>query len=96
MPNPTKQALLNQFARVGKVLASPGRLDLLDLLAQGEKTVETLARQSGLTVKNTSAHLRALRAVSLVDTRREGTYVHYRMADPAGAESTTGDSGSGA
>lgn len=83
MPNPTKQKLLENFARIGKAVASPARLELLDLLAQGEKTVETLARQSGLGVKNTSAHLRTLRAASLVETRREGTYAYYRLADPA-------------
>lgn len=83
MPNPTKQALFEQFARMGKAVASPARLALLDLLAQGEKTVETLARQAGLNVKNASAHLRTLRVASLVETRSEGTYVHYRLADPA-------------
>ena len=83
MPNPTKQALFEQFARVGKAAASASRLEILDLLAQGEKTVETLADQAGLTVKNASAHLRTLRAASLVETRKDGTYVHYRLADPA-------------
>jgi rhodanese-related sulfurtransferase len=82
MPHPTKQALFEHFARMGKAVSSPARLELLDLLAQGEKTVETLAAQSGLTVKNTSAHLRTLKSASLVATRREGTYVHYRLADP--------------
>ncbi|MDP2958239.1 MAG: metalloregulator ArsR/SmtB family transcription factor [Longimicrobiales bacterium] len=83
MPNPTKQALFEQFARVGKAVASAPRLEILDLLAQGEKTVETLADQAGLSVKNVSAHLRTLRAASLVETRKDGTYVHYRLADPA-------------
>ncbi len=83
MPNPTKQALFEQFARVGKAAASASRLEILDLLAQGEKSVETLAHQAGLSVKNASAHLRTLRAASLVETRRDGTYVHYRLADPA-------------
>ena len=83
MPNPTKQALFEQFARVGKASANPSRLEILDLLAQGEKTVETLAEQAGLSVKNASAHLRTLRAASLVETRKDGTYVHYRLADPA-------------
>lgn len=81
MPHPTKQALFEQFARIGKASSSPARLELLDLLAQGEKTVETLAHQAGLTVKNTSAHLRTLRAASLVATRRDGTFIHYRLAD---------------
>lgn len=83
MPNPTKQALFEHFARIGKAAASPARLEILDLLAQGEKTVDTLARQAGVSVKNASAHLRTLRAASLVETRREGTFVHYRLADPA-------------
>jgi rhodanese-related sulfurtransferase/DNA-binding MarR family transcriptional regulator len=83
MPHPTKDALFEQFARIGKAAASPARLEILDLLAQGEKTVETLARQAGLSVKNASAHLRTLRATSLVETRREGTFVHYRLADEA-------------
>jgi rhodanese-related sulfurtransferase/DNA-binding transcriptional ArsR family regulator len=83
MPHPTKQALFEHFARIGRAAASPARLEILDLLAQGEKTVETLARQAGLSVKNASAHLRTLRAVSLVETRREGTFIHYRLADAA-------------
>ena len=76
-----KDALYTQFARIGQALASPKRIELLDLLAQGEKTVELLAEQSATPIKNTSAHLRALRQARLVDTRREGTYVYYRVAD---------------
>ena len=76
-----KDALYTQFARIGQALASPKRIELLDLLAQGEKTVELLAEQSATPIKNTSAHLRALRQARLVDTRREGTYVYYRAAD---------------
>ena len=76
-----RDLLLTQFARVGKAVSSPARLKLLDLLAQGEKSVETLARQAGLTVKNTSAHLRTLRSASLVEGRRDGAYVFYRLAD---------------
>lgn len=75
--------LYGQFARIGRALANPHRLELLELLAQGEKTVEALARQTGLTVKNTSAHLRELRSASLVATRRHGPYVYYRLADAA-------------
>ena len=62
---------------------SGARLELLDLLAQGEKSVEMLARGAGLTVKNASAHLKALRAARLVATRKEGAFVFYRLADPA-------------
>jgi rhodanese-related sulfurtransferase len=77
-----KNALYGQFARLGQALASPKRIELLDLLSQAEKTVESLADQAAIPVKNTSAHLRVLRQASLVDTRRDGTYVHYRLADP--------------
>lgn len=76
-----KDALYAQFARIGDALASPRRIELLDLLSQGEKTVETLAEQIATPVKNTSAHLRVLRQARLVETRRAGTHVHYRLAD---------------
>jgi rhodanese-related sulfurtransferase len=75
-----KDPLYAQFARVGHAVASPKRIELLDLLAQGEKSVEQLAEQSATPLKNTSAHLRVLRQARLVETRREGTYVHYRLA----------------
>jgi rhodanese-related sulfurtransferase len=78
-----KDALYAQFARIGHAVSSPKRLELLDLLSQGEKTVEQLAEQTATAVKNTSAHLRALRQARLVDTRRDGTYVWYRLADEA-------------
>jgi rhodanese-related sulfurtransferase/DNA-binding transcriptional ArsR family regulator len=80
MPSATKTALYEQFARIGAALAAPKRLELVDLLSQGEKTVEALARDSGTPVKNTSAHLRILRGARLVDTRRDGTFVYYRLA----------------
>ena len=76
-----KDALHAQFARVGHALASPKRLELLDLLAQGEKTVDRLAEQSNTPLKNTSAHLRVLRQARLVEARKQGTWVHYRLAD---------------
>jgi rhodanese-related sulfurtransferase/DNA-binding transcriptional ArsR family regulator len=76
-----KDALYAQFARIGQAVASPKRLELLDLLSQGEKTVEQLAEQTATGVKNTSAHLRGLRQARLVDTRRDGTYIWYRLAD---------------
>ena len=76
-----KDALYAQFARVGHALASPKRIELLDLLGQGEKTVELLARQVAMPVKNTSAHLRVLRQARLVETRRDGTHIHYRLGD---------------
>jgi rhodanese-related sulfurtransferase len=76
-----KDALYAQFARIGHALGSPKRIELLDLLAQGEKTVERLAEQSVTPVKNASAHLRALRHARLVETRRKGTFIYYRLAD---------------
>ncbi len=78
-----KDALYAQFARIGHALASPKRIELLDLLAQGERTVEDLADQAGAPVKNTSAHLRVLRQARLVVTRKEGTRVFYALADQA-------------
>lgn len=77
-----KDPLYREFARIGHALASPKRIEQLDLLAQGEKTVELLAEQSATPIKNTSAHLRVLRQARLVETRRDGTYVYYRLADP--------------
>jgi rhodanese-related sulfurtransferase len=73
--------LYEQFARIGKALSSPRRVELLDLLCQGERSVDALARTSGMTVTNTSQHLQALRAARMVETRREGTKVIYRVAD---------------
>jgi rhodanese-related sulfurtransferase/DNA-binding transcriptional ArsR family regulator len=75
-----KDPLYAQFARIGHALASPRRLELLDLLSQGEKTVDALAEQARMPVKNTSAHLRVLRQARLVEVRREGTYMYYRLA----------------
>lgn len=77
-----KDQLCEQFSRIGKAVSSPRRLALLDLLSQAERTVEALAEETGLTRKNTSAHLRVLRGARLVDTRKEPPYVFYRLADP--------------
>jgi rhodanese-related sulfurtransferase/DNA-binding MarR family transcriptional regulator len=76
-----KDELYGQFARLGKALASPHRLELLDVLAQGERTVEELAEEAGLPIANASQHLQVLRAAQLVDVRRVGVYAHYRLAD---------------
>lgn len=76
-----KDLLYDQFARVGKAVANPHRLELLDLLAQGERNVEELARESGMPVANASQHLQALRRAQLVDVRRDGLYAYYRLAD---------------
>lgn len=78
-----KSELLGQFARIGKIVSSPARLRLLDLLAQGEKSVELLAQQAGLSVTNASNHLKELRSAALVATRKEGTYVYYSLASPS-------------
>ncbi len=80
MAHERKTALLTQFARVAKALASPVRLELVDLLAQAERSVEDLARAAGLPVGNTSAQLRELHAAGLVASRREGIRVFYRLA----------------
>ena len=76
-----KDALYAQFARIGHAVSSPKRIELLDLLSQGPRTVESLADASATALKNTSAHLRVLRQARLVDTRKEGTFVYYRLAD---------------
>jgi len=76
-----KDQLYAQFARIGKAIASPHRLELLDLLAQGERTVEELAGEANLPVANVSQHLQVLRASQLVDVRRQGLYAYYRLAD---------------
>jgi rhodanese-related sulfurtransferase/DNA-binding transcriptional ArsR family regulator len=76
-----KDAVYEQLARLGKALDSPRRLELLDLLAQGERSVEVLARLAGLGVTNASAHLQALARARLVATRKQGTRVLYRLAD---------------
>jgi rhodanese-related sulfurtransferase/DNA-binding transcriptional ArsR family regulator len=76
-----KDGLYQQFARVGKALSSPPRIEMMELLAQRERTVESLADELGLTMGNTSAHLQVLREARLVETRKEGLFVHYRVAD---------------
>ena len=76
-----KDPLYAQFARIGHALAGPVRIELLDLLGQGEKTVEALADHTTASIKNVSAHLRVLRQARLVETRRAGTYIYYRLAD---------------
>ncbi|WP_158853964.1 ArsR/SmtB family transcription factor [Saccharothrix deserti] len=75
-----KNALYDQFARVGKALGSGKRLELLDLLAQGERTVDSLARAAELGLTTASAHLQTLKHAGLVATRRDGTKIHYRLA----------------
>ncbi len=77
-----KDRLYGQFARIGKALASPHRLEILELLAQSERTVDSLATEIGLTLANTSQHLQALRQAALVESRKDGLFVSYRLAGP--------------
>lgn len=74
-----KHALYEQFARMGKGLANPSRLELLDLLSQGERSVEALSTQAGFALSTTSMHLQALKDSGLVVSRRSGTSIYYRM-----------------
>ena len=75
-----KDRLYGQFARIGKALSSPHRLEILELLAQGERTVDSLATEIGLSLANTSQHLQALRQAALVESRKDGLFVRYRLA----------------
>jgi rhodanese-related sulfurtransferase len=81
-----KNHLYEQVARIGHAVASPKRLELIELLCQGEKTVETLAAQAEISVKLASAHLKELRQARLVETRKDGKYVVYRLADTGVAD----------
>lgn len=72
-----------QFARIGKALSNGNRLELLEFLSQGERSVEALARACDLTMANTSQHLQQLRQAGLVDARKEGQHVYYSLFDPA-------------
>jgi rhodanese-related sulfurtransferase/DNA-binding transcriptional ArsR family regulator len=77
-----KNRLYGQFARIGKALSSPHRLEILELLAQGERTVDSLATEMGQSLANTSQHLQALRQAALVESRKDGLFVSYRLSDP--------------
>ena len=85
MPHDThrefKDRLYGQFARIGKALSSPHRLEILELLAQAERTVDSLATEVGLSLANTSQHLQALRQAALVESRKDGLFVSYRLSD---------------
>ena len=76
-----KQQIYSQVARIGKVVCHGHRLELLEYLAQGERTVEALAKLTGLSVANTSQHLRVMRQSGLVEARKDGLYVYYSLAD---------------
>ncbi|AAZ98692.1 transcription regulatory protein, ArsR family [Thiobacillus denitrificans ATCC 25259] len=75
-----KNLLYEQVARIGRAVSSPKRLELLEILAQGEKTVEVLASEAAIDVKLASAHLKVLKEARLVETRREGRFVAYRLS----------------
>jgi len=81
-----KNAIYEQFARVGKALASPHRIELVELLSQGPRTVEALAGMTDMTLTNTSQHLKVLRAAGLLESTKEGLFVTYRLADPSVAD----------
>ncbi len=78
-----KRALYAQFAVVAKAIAHEHRLELLELVAQGERSVEALAERSGLSIANVSQHLQNLRRAGLVASRRQAKFVLYRLADEA-------------
>lgn len=77
-----KDRLYGLFARIGKALGNPHRLEMLELLAQGERTVESLATETGISLASASQHLQALRQAALVESRKQGLFVYYRLADP--------------
>jgi rhodanese-related sulfurtransferase/DNA-binding transcriptional ArsR family regulator len=76
-----KDTAFAQFARIAAAFASPKRIEIIDVLSQGERNVETLAAETGLSVANTSRHLQVLKSSSLVASRKEGPQVFYRLAD---------------
>lgn len=76
-----KNDVFEQFARIGKALSSPKRLELLDVLCQGPRTVEVLANQADISLANASQHLQLLRAARLVETEKHGLYVTCRLAE---------------
>ena len=88
-----KDAIYEQFARVAKALASPHRIQLLDLLAQGSRTVEALGRMADMSLANTSAHLQVMRAAGLLEATKDGLYVTYRVADSEGRGAAALDPG---
>lgn len=77
-----KQQVYGLVARIGKAADSPRRLELLEVLAQGPRTVEALARETALSVANASRHLQVLRQAGLVEGRKQGLFVEYRLSDP--------------
>lgn len=82
-PRAFKDAVFDQFARAAAAFASPKRVEIIDLLAQAERTVESIAAATSMTVGNTSRHLQILRGAGMVESRRDGLHVVYRVADPS-------------
>ena len=78
-----KDATYGQFARIGKAVSHPTRLEILELLCQGPRTVDALAREAGLGIANASQHLKVLREARLLDADKKGLFVTYRLADEA-------------
>jgi len=76
-----KNAVFEQFARIGKAVGNPKRLELLDILGQGERTVEVLAREADISIASASQHLQSLKAARLVESEKHGSFVVYRLAD---------------
>ncbi len=76
-----KDSLYEQLARIGKAVSAPKRLELLELLCQGPRSVEQLSEQAACSIANTSQHLQVLRAARLVETEKHGLYVTYQLAD---------------
>lgn len=77
-----KDQIYEQFARIGKAISSPRRLEILEILAQGECSVERLAAQTSMPVPNASHHLQILKEARLVESRKDGLYAYYRLTDP--------------
>lgn len=78
-----KAALFAEFATVAKALGHPQRLEILEMLAQGERSVDALAERMGLPIANVSQHLRLMRQAGLLVSRRSGKHIHYRLSDPS-------------
>lgn len=76
-----KDGTYAQLAKIGKAIASPKRLEILDILAQGSKTVDTISRETEMSVANTSQHLQTLLEARLVDFQKQGLYSYYKLAD---------------
>lgn len=81
-----KDNVFEQFARVAAAFSSPKRVEIVDLLAQAERSVDSIAEITGISVANTSRHLQVLRAAGLLTSRRDGNYIRYRLADSTVAD----------